>query len=101
MTNLFKWFKENHLKANGEDCHLLVTTNKPTFIDIKGNIITSGQKENLLGIKFNSALSFENRVTDLCKKVILKLHALATVATAWTLIKLKPILGRGRFSRGT
>lgn len=88
------------MKANDEDFHLLVTTNKPTFIDIKGNIITSGEKENLLGIKLNSALSFENHVTDLCKKVIQKLHALAAVATAWTWIKVKPILCRGRFSGG-
>ena len=26
--NLFTWFKENHIKTNGDKCHLLVTTEK-------------------------------------------------------------------------
>ena len=25
--DLFRWFKENHMKANPNKCHLLVTTN--------------------------------------------------------------------------
>ena len=25
-NNLFKWFHENHMKANADKCHLLVTT---------------------------------------------------------------------------
>ena len=24
-TNLFKWFRENHLKSNPDKCHILVT----------------------------------------------------------------------------
>ena len=79
VTNLSKWLKENHLKANGEDCHLLVTANKPTSINIKGNNITSGQKESLLGIKLDSTLSLENHVANFCKKIIQELYTLATV----------------------
>ena len=26
-NNLFKWFHENHMEANADKCHLLVTTN--------------------------------------------------------------------------
>ena len=25
--NLFEWFRNNHMKANADKCHLLVTTN--------------------------------------------------------------------------
>ena len=45
--------------------YLLVTTDKPVSIKIKDNIITSSQKENLLVIKLDCTLSFENHLTNL------------------------------------
>ena len=47
---LFKWFKEKHLEANGDKCHLLVTTDKPMHINIDDNIISNSEKENHLKI---------------------------------------------------
>ena len=46
-VKMFKWFKENHLEANGDKCNLLVSTDKQMSINIECNIITSSQKENL------------------------------------------------------
>ena len=65
---LFKRFKENNLKANCKKCHLLVKTDKPMSINIESNIITSSQKENLLGIRLDSTFLFENHATNLFKK---------------------------------
>ena len=31
-NNLFAWFKENHMKPNGDKCHLRVTTEKSVSI---------------------------------------------------------------------
>ena len=76
---LFKWFKENHLKANDDKCHLLVSTDKPMSINIEGNT-TSSQEENFLDIKLDSTLIlFENYVAKFCEKASKKLHALARV----------------------
>ena len=59
--------------------YLLVTTDKPVSIRIKDNIITSSQKENLLFIKLDSTLSFENHLTNLWKKASQKVYALVRV----------------------
>ena len=68
IDSLFKWFKENHMKPNGEKCHVLVTTEKSVSINIDGSNATNKKEKKLLGIKFDSSLSFEGHVTNLCKK---------------------------------
>ena len=43
--SLFIWFKENHMKANGAKCHLLVTTEKSVSINIdRSNVKVKGTK---------------------------------------------------------
>ena len=39
--DLFRWFKENHMKANPDKCHLLVTTNALTSVNRNGFQITN------------------------------------------------------------
>ena len=56
------------MKPNGDKCHLLVTTEKSVSINIDGSNVTSKKKQKLLGIKFDSSLSFEGHITNLCKK---------------------------------
>ena len=56
---IFRWFKENHMKANPDKRHFLVTTNASTSV-INGFQITNRTQEKLLIIKFDSKLSFEN-----------------------------------------
>ena len=46
IRKLFKWF-EKRFKANGDKCVLLVTTDKPVFINIEGNVKNS-EKENFV-----------------------------------------------------
>ena len=77
--NLFTWFKENHMKPNGDKCHLLVTTEKSVSINIDGNNVESKKEQKLLGIKFGSSLSFKGHIASLCKKASQKLHALARI----------------------
>ena len=79
-NNLFQWFRNNHIKANADKCHLLVTGNHEVSANINEFEIESSKNEKLLGISINTTLSFELHVTSLCKKASQKLHALAKIA---------------------
>ena len=60
--DLFRWYKENHMKANPDKCHLLVTTNALTSVIINCFQLTNSTEEKLQVIKFDSKLHFENHV---------------------------------------
>ena len=70
---------DNHMKPNGDKWHLLVTTEKSVSINIDGSNVTNKNEQKLLGIKFDSSLSFEGHITNLCKKASQKLDALARI----------------------
>ena len=86
-NNLFKWFHENHMKANADKCHLLVTTNSAVSANIEEFVINNSNEEKLLGTKIDTKLSFENHVCSLCKKASQKLHALARIVNYMDLWK--------------
>ena len=45
-TNLFEWFRENHLKSNPDKCHLLVTSRKPVRINLEGHIFHNSTEKS-------------------------------------------------------
>ena len=55
------------MKANADKCHLLVSFDESCTAKIEDFSIKSSTKEKLLGVKFDSNISFENYVTSLCK----------------------------------
>ena len=68
------------MKANADKCHLLGSSDENCTAEIEGFSIKNGTKEQLLGVKFDSNLSFENHVTSLCKKASQTLHALERIS---------------------
>ena len=86
-NNLFEWFKNNHMKANADKCHLLVTRDTDVTAKIGEFDVKNSREEKLLGVKIDSKLSFENHVSSLCKKASQKLHALARVVNFMDLAK--------------
>ena len=78
--NLFQWFRNNHMKANADKCHLLVTGNYKVSANINEFEIESSKKEKLLSTSIDTRVSFEHHITSLCKKASQKLHALARIA---------------------
>ena len=70
------WFRENDLKAKADKCHFLVSSDKSCTAKIKDFSI----EENLLGLKFDTDLSFENQFTSLCRRTSQKLLALARIS---------------------
>ena len=77
------------MKANPDKCHLLVTTNALTSVNINDFQITNSIEEKLLGINFDRELSFENNISSLCKKASQKLHALRRIVNYMNLSKRK------------
>ena len=76
---LFNWFN-NLMRINADKCHFLVSINNTVKIKIGNFDITNSKSEKLLGVKFDHKLSFDDHISELCKKASRKIHALSRVA---------------------
>ena len=90
-NSLLNWFRENHMKANADKCHLSVSSDGSCTTKIEDFSIKIKRKR-LLGVKLDSNLSFENHVTSLCKKASQKLHALGRISHCMDLTKLRKLM---------
>ena len=63
--------------SNAGKCHLLLSTNNTTNIRVENFDIKNCEK--LLGVKFDHKLTFNSHISQLCKKVSKKVHALTRV----------------------
>ena len=55
---LFKWFADNQMKTSEDKCHLIVSTNELTEIQIGDFSIKNSTSEKLLGVDNDSKLKF-------------------------------------------
>ena len=53
-TKLFRWFKNNHLKANPGKSHILLNTNKLEIVSIDGIPLAASFHKKLLGVTIDS-----------------------------------------------
>ena len=84
---LFKWFDDSLMKGIPDKCHLLVSTNYNVKIRI-GNT----KRAKLLDIQFDNKLSFDYRLSEICKKASRKLYALGRVTPYMNLSKRKILM---------
>ena len=74
-TKLFLWFKNNHLKANPEKSHILLSIKKPEIVSVDGISIAASSHEKLLGVIIDSELKLritsQRYVSKLAKKLTL------------------------------
>ena len=89
---LFQWFSDKQLKRNTDKCHLIVSSDDPTEIQVGESVIKNTTCEKLLGIKIDNKLTFDEHVSGLCKKAATKLRALARVTSYMSLPKKKLLL---------
>ena len=75
------------MKINAEKCHLLVSTNNTVKIKIGNFDITNSKSEKLLGVKFYYKLSFDDHISEPCKKTSRKIHPLSSVASYMNISK--------------
>ena len=63
-----------------DKCHLVLSTGEPFSINIDNKVIKNSNNKKLLGINLNNKLGFDTHVTNICKLVSKKLHALARIS---------------------
>ena len=76
---MIQWFKSNYLKANPDKFHFIIYNNglKKYEIGIDSNVkLGSVNEVKLLGITFDSNLTFTNHIDGLCKKAGRKINVL-------------------------
>ena len=70
---LFQWFADNQIKANPDKCHFICSSNLKTSIMIENHQIHNKTCEKLLGVIFDSKLTFQTLIDNICKKATYKL----------------------------
>ena len=92
-STLTKWFNDNYFKMNIEKCHLLITNHDiNTTVTIDGHIIPASKSVKLLGVQIDNNLDFNEHVSNICKKVSIKLHALRRISHYMSKNKLRIIM---------
>ena len=89
---LSKWFNDNLVRINADKYHLLVSTNNTVKINIGNFEITNSKSEKLLGVKFDHKLSFDDHISEPCKKASSKIHALSRVASYMNISKRRILM---------
>ena len=92
-STLIEWFNNNYFKMNADKCHLLITNHEEDVsVVIDGEIIKGEKSVKLLGINIDNKLDFNNHVSNLCKKVSLKLHALTRISRFMSTDQLRIVM---------
>ena len=90
---LLEWYKFNEMKPSEDKCHLFVVDPvEELSIKLGNETIVNSTSVDLLGIKIDDKLNFNEHVTKLCKKGSQKLHALACVSKYFSKDKMRVIM---------
>ena len=93
VSTIIKWFEHNYLKLNADKCHLLVSSHsKDIEINVGKEIIECENSVKLLGITLDNKLNFNEHVSNICKKVSKKIHALARISNFMCQNKLRVLM---------
>ena len=91
-SKIMKWFRLNEMKSNDDKCHLLIANSDNGSITLGDNIIEAEDSVDLLGLKIDKDLTFNDYVLQKIKKANQKFHALARVSKYMTQEKLKIVM---------
>ena len=89
---LFKWFSDNQMEANINQCHLLVNKKDEVIIKLGKTEIKNSEYEKLLGIKVDTKLNFNEHLNDIISKAGRKVNALSRVVPHMSLSKKKILI---------
>ena len=89
---VLKWFNVNEMKSNDDKCHLIVANHDDISITLGNECLEAEDTVELLGIKIDKNLNFNEHISDLLRKGNQKLHALARISKYLNQDKLKIIM---------
>ena len=89
---LFKWFENNHMKANPGKSHILLSNMKMEKVKINDVVLTSSVEEKLRGITLDSELKSEKHITDIYNKASQKIHVLFRITSYMSLNKRRLLM---------
>ena len=79
-SEILHWFKVNEMESNDDKCHLFVTNEENVLINVGNETIESDICIELLRIKIDSKLHFNEHMYSLCKRGNQNLYALARIS---------------------
>ena len=91
-VQLFKWFSENQMKANKDNCHLVIRNNEKVTMKIVNIEIENTSSEKLLGIIIDSKLDFIEDLEEIIKKASRKVNLLSQITPYVNLAKGKLLM---------
>ena len=80
------------MEINADKYRLMVSTNNTVKIKIGNFDITNSKSEKLLRVKFHCKLSFDDPISELCKKAIRKINELSRVASYMNISKKRILM---------
>ena len=80
------------MKTNADKCHFICSTHGKVNIIVENQKICNSPCEKLLGVRFNSKVTFDTHINDICTKAGLKLNALARITPYMDLNKKRLLL---------
>ena len=89
---LFEWFANNHMKANHDKCHLLMSTLTPISIRVIDSIMQNSDNEKLLGVIVDANLNFNCQLENILKTASTKVHMLARITPYMSFPKRKLLM---------
>ena len=76
---LLEWFSDNQMKVNPDKCHFICSSGVKTSIMIENEETRNSSCEKLLGVFFDSKLTFQSHIDNICKKASQKLNAISRI----------------------
>ena len=83
----FEWFTNNHMKANHDKCHLLMSAFTTISMKVKDFVIKNSDNEKLLGVAIHANLNCNCHLGNMLKKASNKVHVLATITPYMSILK--------------
>ena len=85
-SKLSTWYNNDHMKANPEKSHLLLSSKTQKKAYFVGALVESRSTEKLLGIQIDSDLTFDEHISSVCNKVGKKIMCSAALLIIYHLI---------------
>lgn len=88
----FKWFLDNLMKTNADNCYLSVSTSDKVNMRIDKFDICNSKCEKILGVEFDNKLTFDDHLSESCKKTSRKIHTLARMTLYMNILKRRILM---------